>query len=75
MPEANPGASILFKPAQSKCRWTFHKGQLTQNFTRKMPDAPDITLIEVTLAVRTLPMWPHSLGNKRIYEVHMRRKG
>ena len=39
MPDANPGASILWEPAQSKCTWTCHKRHFVRKFTGKMPDA------------------------------------
>ena len=38
MPDANPGASILCEPAQSKCTWTFHKRHFVQKFTGDMAD-------------------------------------
>ena len=36
-PDANPAASILCEPAQSKCTWTCHKRHFVQKFTGKMP--------------------------------------
>ena len=35
MPDANPAASILCEPAQSKCIWTCHKGHLCGNVQGK----------------------------------------
>ena len=42
---ANPAASILREPAQSKCTWTCHKRHFAQKFTGKMPYAYPATPI------------------------------
>ena len=65
MPDANSAASVLREPAQSKRTWTFHKIHFVWKFIGKMPDAYENTSIKhraLTLIVRTLSVWPHSLG-------------
>ena len=39
MPDANPAASILCEPAESKCTWTCHKRHFVRKSTGKMLDA------------------------------------
>ena len=57
MPDANPAASMLREPAQSKCTWTCHKKHFVQKLTGKMLNASGTTSIEhraLTVTVRTL---------------------
>ena len=66
MPYANPAASILCEPAQSKRTWTFLQSHFVLKFTGKKPDAYENTSIKhraLTVTVRTPSVWPHCLGN------------
>jgi hypothetical protein len=68
IPDANPAASILCEPAQSKCTWTVHKNHSVWIFTGNWPDTDDTTSIEhraVTLTVRTAQCGHTVWGRKK----------
>ena len=63
MTDANPAASVLCEPAQSKYTWTCRKRHSGRKFTGKMPKAPDATSMEhraLTVTVRT-PQCGHTV--------------
>ena len=59
MPDANPAASILCEPAQSKCIWTCHKRHFVRKFAGEMPDANPAASIFCELAQSKLTWTCH----------------